>query len=299
MPRRKRSYAPGAAFHITARTHSGEFWFEDLRSELVEIIAIGLSRSDAALIAYAVMTNHIHLVIRQGNAPLSQLMHPVCQRAAYAVHRRLERNGYVMGYRYFDTLCHDQAHLRNAILYTHRNPVDADMCTEPWEYRWSSDAAYRTAPGKEPDIAALRPAVELFRSGLADRTAQQDYADFYAWYDACKKLDPDDLLPCSPGVTAGDEYWLRNFEVTQGADLQSNSDLRDVVRRALMELAPDMTLDQLRAGGYSKSFLAIRSGVIDCALRADHRPFRIARFLNISDSTVSRVNVQRAARPGS
>src|SRR5262245_15573974 len=113
MPRRKRSYVPGGAFHITARTHSGEFWFDDLRSERVEIIAIGLSRTDAALIAFAVMTNHLHLVIRQGEAPLSQLMHPVCQRAAYAVQRRLKRKGYVMGYRYFDTLCREEAHLRN------------------------------------------------------------------------------------------------------------------------------------------------------------------------------------------
>ncbi|MGH7460122.1 MAG: hypothetical protein ACREMA_03720 [Longimicrobiales bacterium] len=38
MPRRKRSYLQGGAFHITARTHSGEFWFEDLRVQILDII---------------------------------------------------------------------------------------------------------------------------------------------------------------------------------------------------------------------------------------------------------------------
>ena len=109
MPRRKRSYLPGCAFHITARTHSGEYWFEELRSEIVAIIGSALKQTDALLLAYTIMTNHIYLVIRQGDAPLAQLMHPVGQRTAYAVHRRCKRSGYVLGYRYFDVPCRDEA----------------------------------------------------------------------------------------------------------------------------------------------------------------------------------------------
>jgi REP element-mobilizing transposase RayT len=299
MPRRKRSYLPGGAFHITARTHNGEFWFDDLRNELADIIAMGFGRTDASLLAFGIMTNHFHLIVRQGNAPLSQLMHPICQRAAYAVHRRFKRKGYVMGYRYFDTPCRDESHLRTAIMYTHRNPVEAGMCKEAWEYRWSTDAAYREATVTVPKIAAFRPAVELFASGLPDRTVQQDYADFYAWYDACKKLGPDELLPRAPGVTPGDGYWLRNFEVQPQTEHHILPDLRDVVLRALAVLAPGMTLEQLRTTGYSKSSAALRDAVIEWALRAGHRPVHIARFLNTSDSTVSRVNVRLAGRQDS
>ncbi|MGH7469471.1 MAG: transposase [Longimicrobiales bacterium] len=291
MPRRKRSYLPGCAFHIIARTHNGEFWFEELRPEVLEIIALALKQTDALLLAFAIMTNHIHLVVRQGIAPLSQLMHPLCQRTAYAVHRRVKRKGYVMEYRYFDTPCRDDAHLRNAIMYTHRNPVEAGMCAEACDYAWSSDFAYRTASPEASRILALRPAVHLFASGLTDRTPQQDYADYYAWYDTCKNLGPDDPRPHSPGVTPADEFWMANFSVTPAPDAFTQRDLSDIVARALADLAPVITLDQIRAGMRSRPVSAIRKTLIAHALQAGHQRIKIARFLSTSDTTVSRVRL--------
>jgi REP element-mobilizing transposase RayT len=297
MPRRKRSYLPGGAFHVTARTHGGEFWFEELRSQIVEIIAAALKQTDASLLAYGIMTNHIHLVLRQGAAPLSQLMHPICQRTAYAVHRGCNRRGYVMDYRYFDTPCRDEAHLRNAIAYTHRNPVEAGMCKDPCDYEWSSALAYRTASLSAVRINGLHPVIELFASGLPDRTPQQDYADYYAWYDACRELGPDDPRPHSPGVTAGDEFWVANFAVKCLPDSRPQSDLGDVVRRTLTAIAPDITLDQIRSGVRTKSVVAARSAAIAQALRAGHRPISVAQFLNTSDTTVSRVRVALPKSP--
>ncbi|MEX2283593.1 MAG: hypothetical protein WEE89_14000 [Gemmatimonadota bacterium] len=296
MPRRKRSYLPGCAFHITARSHNGEFWPDELRTEIVEIIALGLKQTDAVLHAFAVMTNHIHLVLRQGEAPLSQLMHPVCQRTAYAVHRAVKRTGYVMGYRYFDTPSIEESHLRNAILYTHRNPVEALMCADACDYEWSSHRAYLSASPSEKRISALYAVNDLFASGLPDRTPQQDYADFYVWYDACKKLAPSDPRPYAPGVTAGDEYWLENFGVKRLAKRSYRPDLRDVVIIALAELAPTISLDALRVGLRTRPLIALRQAIIERALRAGHRPIDVARYLNTSDSTVSRVNVALARK---
>ena len=289
MPRRKRSYLPGGAFHITACTHSGEFWFEELRSELVDIIGIALERTDALLLAFAIMSNHFHLVIRQGSSPLSRLMQPVGQRVAYAVHRRHKRKGYVLDYRYFDTPCSDEAHLRNAIMYTHRNPVAAGLCSDALEYEWSSARAYASSSSTALRLVALQPALELFASGLPDRTIYQDYSDFYAWYDACKRLEPGEPRPHSPGVTEGDVYWMQNFGTTRVSADRPRTDLRDIVKRALAESKPDVTLERLRQGDYSKQLVAIRNVIVAQALRADHRPADIAHYLNVSDSTVSRV----------
>jgi REP-associated tyrosine transposase len=223
MPRRKRSYLPGCAFHITARTHSGEFWFEGLQPEIIEIIARALKQTDALLLAWAIMTNHLHLVVLQGAAPLGRLMHPIGQRIAYAVHRHWKRKGYVLGYRYFETACRDEAHLRNAIMYTHRNPVEAGLCKEAAEYEWSSARAY--ASNDVGPMPALQPALKLFASGLPDRTLQQDYSDL-------KTLSP--------------------------------------------------------------VLVAIRSTVMERAIRADHRTIDIANFLNASDSTISRLRTRMA-----
>jgi REP element-mobilizing transposase RayT len=287
MPRRKRSYLPGGFFHITARTHGGEFWFEELRSEIETIIETALKRTDAALVAYGLMTNHLHLIVRQGMAPLSQLMHPVCQRTAYAVHRRARRTGYVMDYRYFDTPCAEQSHLRNAIVYVHRNPVEAGMCSDARAYVWSSDSVYRSVSSGR--IAALRPVTELFASGLSDRTAQQDYADYYAWYDACKNVGADELKPLAPGVTAGDEYWQRNYGSSSASNVDSTPDLGDVVKRALAQAPPDVSLELIRTGVRTRRVSAIRRLLIERALRVHHRPIDVAQFLNTSPTTVSNV----------
>jgi REP element-mobilizing transposase RayT len=289
MPRRKRSYLPGGAFHITACTHSGEFWFEELRSEIVDIIALALMRTDALLLAFAIMSNHIHLVVRQGSSPLAHLMQPVGQRIAYAVHRRHRRKGYVLDYRYFDTPCSDEAHLRNAIMYTHRNPVAAGLCNDALEYEWSSARAYASGSGNATRLAALQPAIELFASGLPDRTIYQDYLDFYAWYDASKRLGPGEPRPHSPGVTDGDVYWMQNFGTTRVTADRPRTDLRDIVDRALAESKPEVTLERLRQGAYSRRLVAIRNAIIARARHAGHRSADIAHYLNTSDSTVSRV----------
>jgi DNA-binding NarL/FixJ family response regulator len=56
---------------------------------------------------------------------------------------------------------------------------------------------------------------------------------------------------------------------------------------ALVTLAPNMPLDELRSGGRSRPVVNVRRQVIARALNAGFRPHQIARFLNISPTTVS------------
>jgi hypothetical protein len=143
-------------------------------------------------------------------------------------------------------------------------------------------------------MPALQPALKLFASGLPDRTLQQDYSDFYSWYDGCKQLAPDAERPHSPGVTDGDVFWMQNFGTAQVGAKLPKIDLRDIALRTLAESKPDITLDQLRMKTLSPVVVAIRSTVMERAIRADHRTIDIANFLNTSDSTVSRHRTRMA-----
>ncbi len=54
--------------------------------------------------------------------------------------------------------CVDAEHLREAIVYTHLNPVAAGLCERSEDYRWSSQRAYS---GGELHLSMPRLAVEL------------------------------------------------------------------------------------------------------------------------------------------
>ena len=59
------------------------------------------------------------------------------------------------------------------------------------------------------------------------------------------------------------------------------------MKLALQELAPDLPLSELRSGSSSRPLVRVRCVIIVRALMAGYSNRRIARFLNISDTTVS------------
>ncbi|MFW6330926.1 MAG: transposase [Gemmatimonadota bacterium] len=73
-------------FHLVSRTHRHEPWFEPaLRPGIARLIQDTTGRTDAELMAYAVMPNHIHVLLRQGYDELKDVMQPLLRRVAYRV----------------------------------------------------------------------------------------------------------------------------------------------------------------------------------------------------------------------
>ena len=135
MGRRKRPYHPGTIFHLTSRTHRHEEWFDPgLRTTIVELIHRMVARTDAQLLAYAVMPNHLHIVLRQGRMELAQVMQPLMRRVALQVQRQHGFEGSVVERRFRDTACTTPDHVRMAIVYTHLNPWRAGLCGDDLSY---------------------------------------------------------------------------------------------------------------------------------------------------------------------
>ena len=289
---------PGAAFHLTSRTNGHEhWWLEDwLRSAIVNIVGESLRRTDTRLVAFTIMTNHFHFTVRQGTDPLSRFMQPVCRRVALLVRRVHGREGRIFERRFRDTPCADADHLRQAIYYIHRNPVKAGFCSSATDYVWSSACAYlgvRPAPSID-SIAQppLTPALELF-ARTAGATAEDMYAgyqEFARWREACDALDEDQAKPPAPVFPWGDIYATRHFRVTPPPEVYiKKPDLRDVVHQGLRELAPDLDLEMLRFRRGPQQLSVIRNAIIIRAISAGHTGVTVARFLNVSETTVSKV----------
>jgi REP element-mobilizing transposase RayT len=300
--RRKRSYQPGAAFHITARTNGKEHWLDDgVRDALVDIIATTFARCDARLIAFAIMSNHFHLVLWQGVMTLGQVVQPITRRLALLLGRKLARTGRLLERRYYDVQCVDANHLREAIVYTHLNPVAAGMCGRSADYAWSSQRSY--AAGATSVLPRLAIELDLFaRNELRSlEQLREDYISYEDWRAICRATPEDQPKPPQPMVRGGDAYWANSVGARASCALtgapSTQVDLRDLVRRTVAQLAPDMSLDMVYAGHRAPMIVKVRHSVVVQATRAGYSVAKISRHMHMSESVVSRIACATSGRP--
>jgi len=285
-------------FHLTARVQGREALFCGIEPTIVRMITATAPTSDATVLAYAVMPNHLHIVLVQGTKLLRDFMQPLLRRIALLVQRHHKREGHVFERRYNATVCRDPEYLRNAIIYVHLNPVRAGLCADASGYAWTSHHDYDQAPTtcETPMHPVLEGAVRLFSRmcGCTVSESCRDYRDYLNWR-VLMDQHVDEIgtvprwAPARPYTEGGDQHWLDVYGASSaGVAIAGYAhDLRDVAVSALVTLAPSMPLDELRSGGRSRPLVNVRRQVIARALSAGFRPHQIARFLDIAPTTVS------------
>lgn len=145
MGRRPRVEYYGAIYHIIHRGNNKGFIFEgnEEKVELLKIVAEVKEIFDFYILAYVIMDNHYHFVIKTHNIPISQIMHRINTRYAKYYNRKKERTGSPFEGRYRSILVQDESYLLRLIKYIHNNPVYANICSSMVKYKWSSDVFYR------------------------------------------------------------------------------------------------------------------------------------------------------------
>ncbi len=319
MGRRRRPYLPGAVFHLTARTLRREHRFTpSLRSQAMQAIARGAERTLVRPLAVAVMSNHLHIVVQQGRQPLAHLMQPILRWLALRVQESHGLEGPVFWRPYASQACLDPSHIRNAIVYTHLNPVRAGACDDPADYPWTSHTLYAPGPGVPVLLEALAgvldPAIALplFASGLNRSTAQlrHDYQAFVIWRqqaDSALELNgPDGEEPEPPPSRWAGTGWggtlsplfrspARPGSVGQNDDGRPapwTPDLATLARDALAAEAPGVAIDAIRGRRGGARAVQLRHMVIRRLHTAGFRNVEIARFIGLSESAISYVLCQ-------
>ena len=129
MPRRSRIDAPGALQHIVSRGIERRSIFEDAtdRDGFLERLGNVLLESGTVCYAWALMTNHVHLLPGTGSIPLSTIMRRVLTGHAQQFNRRHRRHGQLFQNRYKSFLCEEDAYLLELVRYIHLNPLRAGV----------------------------------------------------------------------------------------------------------------------------------------------------------------------------
>jgi REP element-mobilizing transposase RayT len=304
MPRKRRLHLPRAGFHITARTQDGAQHFSpEMRSAIADDIEQAMRSFGHTLLAYVVMPNHFHIVIRQGDAPLAWVMQRIMQRTVARVRRAHGGEGHVFGRPYWAGCCHDPGYLRRAIVYTHMNPRKALLCEAVEEYPWSSHQFYRAHGTATTNVPPLLEGIMLF----ADTTLQRADAvcNYQRFIHNCEarratQVPGDWLLPDGPerhlipSTAQGDTYWQANYSTFNESRsfTRMNVDVSHAATSLLSRIDPTLGLDDVRMAGRSRTLGHVRRKLIEALLIHGCRSISISRCLRVSPSLVSTVSTQ-------
>ena len=139
MPRKERIFLPGGVYHVYCRVGRGEPVFDDVAEadSWIQIVANLAWIQDVKVLAWCLMSNHYHLVVRAGNTPLWKTMAVIQGRVAKNFNRRHRYMGRLWQSRYKARIVQEQRYLDYLFAYVHLNPVAAGMVLDPAHYPFS------------------------------------------------------------------------------------------------------------------------------------------------------------------
>lgn len=138
MPRAKLFLLPGYVWHITHRCHNRAFLlrFARDRGAWVEWIYRARIKYGLRVLAYAVTSNHIHLLVyadgREDVIPRSILL--AASRVALDYNRRKDRSGAFWEDSYHATAVETGKHFRECLVYIDMNAVRAGIVGHPADW---------------------------------------------------------------------------------------------------------------------------------------------------------------------
>ncbi len=159
MPRHPRLFLPYAIYHVYCRVARGEFIFDD-DSEAMEFVERLREVRDLdawSILAWCLMGNHYHLVVKTRDVELWRSMARLQARVSRDYNRRRGFFGRLWQGRYRARVVDTNEYYRQVLAYVHLNPVSAGIVSDPADYRLS---------GHRELIGLCRPHVIDKRSAL-------------------------------------------------------------------------------------------------------------------------------------
>ena len=148
MSRGQRKRSEADIYHVTMRGEGRQLLFEDDEDRIVfmRMLSSSLDKNCAHALAWCLMSNHVHLLLKVDFDKLSRLMQGLMSGYAVYFNKRHDHVGHVFAGRYGSSPIDTDEYLMTAVRYIHFNPVK-DRVSKSCEYRWSSYGDYLAGSG--------------------------------------------------------------------------------------------------------------------------------------------------------
>lgn len=125
MPRQARLDFPGTLHHVICRGIEKKKIVADEKDRdcFVERMGTIVEKTGTSIYAWALMRNHVHILLRSGPGGLSDFMRKLLTGYAIYYNRKHKRHGYLFQNRYKSIVCEEESYLLELVRYIHLNPV--------------------------------------------------------------------------------------------------------------------------------------------------------------------------------
>ena len=247
MPRHARQLAESGIYHVMLRGVNRDAIFLDDEDCLRFLLALGQAKdaSGCSVLAYCLMPNHAHLVLRTREEPIGVVIKRLGVRYAGWFNRKYGRIGHLFQDRFKSLPVEDDAYFVTLLRYVWNNPVEAGLVALPEEYIWSS----RRLLGRESPLVdggqlrrllpadpltwltstAQSPTEEVAKRVRQPRHSQEQVAELLRR--ACGAGTPEDFLRLDPWVKQRAIRELRTRSVAYAQIARATGQSTSSVRR--------------------------------------------------------------------
>jgi putative transposase len=170
MARIARITGAGYPHHIVERGNNRERIFANPidYEKYLSFLSKYAEEREVAVLAYCLMPNHIHLLVRpSGEETLAKMMQGVTLCYSKYFNRENGRTGRLWECRYYSTVIDGDRYLWTVTKYIENNPVRAGMVKKPEDYPYSSAKAH-----------ILREKDPILKEPLFDKDELDEYTRF-------------------------------------------------------------------------------------------------------------------------
>lgn len=144
MARKPRQRSLSGIYHVILRGNNKQNIFEDEEDRTYFLNKMFFYKKECGfeIYAYCLMDNHVHLLIKEKEVSISNIIKRLAGSYAYWFNRKYDRVGHLYQDRFRSEPVEDERYFLSVLRYIHNNPVVAGLAADFSEYRWSSYNEY-------------------------------------------------------------------------------------------------------------------------------------------------------------
>ncbi|MEJ2689973.1 MAG: transposase [Deltaproteobacteria bacterium] len=300
MPRSARLDIPGLLQHVIVRgvERCDIFIDHDDRCDFTERLQLLLQEEEVDCLAWALMSNHFHLLLRPRVTTLAKFMRRLLTGYAVAFNLRHNRCGHLFQNRYKSIVCDEDAYLLELVRYIHLNPLRAGIVPDlpslerfPWSGH-SPLMGNRAFEGQNVDEVLgffgknATNARCRYRSFVKDGISMGNRDDLVGRRVSRRQASrPASPFPDDPRILGGAKF---SESLRKNQELRPRIRAREPIPEIIRRISGSLDVSHRAVASTSRQARVLQARAMVCraAVEAGHSGAEVGRHLGMSRSGV-------------